>query len=415
MKTKITLVGDIMCEPYLIRAAKDNGSYNFHDAFRNISTLLKKSDLVIGNLETPLAGEDAKYCEELYSMNAPDDFAEELKNIGISFVTTANNHCLDRGIRGLDRTLMVLDEKKIGHTGTFIDEESDRVGYIDINGIKVSVISCTYGTNWSMNHVELPENRRGAVNLIQAQTIRTNFSAQHKGMSLRQLLKRSISKPLRMAGMKEWKLEQLNKFFRTEVSLPFSDDSFDKQAIDDYVDHTLIKQLEQARKNSDFVILYPHIGGQFNNKPGEFTKYFIDKATQSGLCDIVIASHPHVIQKAGWINGIPCFFSLGNFSMSPNSFYIPYDADTDIGLAVHLYFDDTRLAAISFSFLGIEEGPHRMMNVFHITEERKTVQRKMEVYWTKTEKALMTVREDAPEDRFVIQDEYSFPLYSCKS
>ena len=407
MKTKISLVGDIMCEPYLIRAAKERGGYNFRNAFQDVSTLLKKSDLVIGNLETPLAGEEAKYCEELYSFNAPDEFAEALKRIGISFVSTANNHCLDRGTKGLDRTLMILDEKQIGHTGTYINEYSEKIGCIEVNGLKVSVVSCTYGTNWSMNHAELPENRRGAINLIQPQKALSHTGTQKKDFSFKRLVKRTISKPLRMAGMKEWKIEQLNKLFRTEVSPSFSDDSFDKQAIDEYFDCVLKKQLEEARNNSDFVILYPHVGGQFNNKPGELTKYFIGKATQSGLCDIVVASHPHVVQKAELVNGIPCFFSIGNFSMSPNSFYIPNDVDTDIGLVVHLYFDDSKLDKITFSFLGIEESPHSMMNVFHITGEKKTIQRAMEIYWAKAERAFKIVREDAAEERFVIQDEYT--------
>lgn len=411
MRTKITLVGDIMCEPYLIRAAKDGDKYNFHDAFQNVSNFLRVSDLVIGNLETPLAGEEAKYCEELYSFNAPDEFVDTLRDIGISFVTTSNNHCLDRGIRGLDRTLKVLDEKGIGHTGTFREEDYAKVGYIEVNGIKVSIVSSTYGTNWSMNHELLPEDRSDAINLIQPQKTDPHPGGRQKRSSLRLLAKRAVSKPLRMAGMQEWKLEQLNKVFRTEVSSPFADDVFDECAVEEYINQVLLKQLEQARRNSDFVILFPHVGGQFNTKPGKLTKFFIDKVTQSGLCDIVIASHPHVVQKAELVNGIPCFFSIGNFSMSPNSFYIPYGVDTDIGIAVHLYFEDTKLTTITFSFLGIEESPHRMMNVFHITEEKKTFRRDMKIYWAKAERAFKTVREDPAEERFVIQEEYPFIVY----
>ena len=63
----------------------------------------------------------------MYSFNTPDEFADILPDAGFGFVSTANNHCLDRGTAGLYRTLDVLDRVGIGHTGvrTFLDLSAD--------------------------------------------------------------------------------------------------------------------------------------------------------------------------------------------------------------------------------------------------------------------------------------------------
>ena len=44
METKITLVGDIMCEPLLMKASKRGKTYNFDKTFENVIDFLKESD-----------------------------------------------------------------------------------------------------------------------------------------------------------------------------------------------------------------------------------------------------------------------------------------------------------------------------------------------------------------------------------
>ena len=105
---KITFLGDIMCEGPLLKAAhKEDGTYDFSECFQGICGLLTEADYVIGNLETPLSGEEAGYTktEDLYSFNTPIEFAEAVKEMGMDLVLTANNHCCDRGIEGLIKTL----------------------------------------------------------------------------------------------------------------------------------------------------------------------------------------------------------------------------------------------------------------------------------------------------------------------
>ena len=54
---KLTILGDIMAEFPVLKAAKCNcGKYNFKGVFDPSRKLLAESDYIIGNLETPLTG-----------------------------------------------------------------------------------------------------------------------------------------------------------------------------------------------------------------------------------------------------------------------------------------------------------------------------------------------------------------------
>ena len=109
---RITFVGDIMCERPLLKAYFMNKGYDFRPVFEATKKLFNESDFVIGNLETVFAGKEVGYTNSLYSFNTPDEFLDALKESGIDLFLTANNHCLDRGIDGLKRTIHELDSRK---------------------------------------------------------------------------------------------------------------------------------------------------------------------------------------------------------------------------------------------------------------------------------------------------------------
>ncbi len=50
-------------------------------------------------------------------------------------------------------------------------------------------------------------------------------------------------------------------------------------------------------------------------------------------------------------DGVPCAYSLGNFSMSPNSIFVVKECLPEYGLAMHLYIDDKKLSKVTFSIL----------------------------------------------------------------
>ncbi len=166
----IAAVGDILMWESQVQSAKIGkaGQYTFDSMFQHVAPILKKADLTIGNLETTLSGKQFPYQRRhpktRYPMfNCPDQLADTLKKIGFDVLTTANNHCMDCGIMGLQRTLDVLDRIGIRHTGTFrTKEDSKKLLVTNVKGIRVGIAAYTYGTNY----IPVPKDKKWAVNRI---------------------------------------------------------------------------------------------------------------------------------------------------------------------------------------------------------------------------------------------------------
>ncbi len=137
---KVSFVGDIMCELYTFRKMAARKEFNFESFFEEMGEKFGQSDYVIGNLETVFAGDKSAYTRDLYSFNTPDNLASAMATAGVNFVSTANNHCLDRGVAGLKRTLDVLDSAGVRHTGTYHNrKEYDDVSVVEVQGKKLQL------------------------------------------------------------------------------------------------------------------------------------------------------------------------------------------------------------------------------------------------------------------------------------
>ena len=166
MEIKLTFVGDIMSEKIQNELSYIGGKYDYSNMFdKGIMEFFEKSDYVVGNLETPIAGEELKYSYKEYSFNTPENFLKTLKTIGIDCVTTANNHCLDRGVTGLKNTIDALVRNEIEYTGTKVQKTSDSVLIKTLGNMKVAILSYTYGTNAVFNKQYLKRNEEYMVNI----------------------------------------------------------------------------------------------------------------------------------------------------------------------------------------------------------------------------------------------------------
>lgn len=74
----------------------------------------------------------------------------------------------------------------------------------------------------------------------------------------------------------------------------------------------LIAQIQEAKTNSDFVVVYVHWGIERNQYPEEYQKNLAKQYIDAGA-DVIIGSHPHVLQGIEYYNGKPIVYSLGNF------------------------------------------------------------------------------------------------------
>ena len=149
-------VGDLMGHQPMISAAKisDSNKYEYSHWFQYIKPFIENHDFAIANLEVVLGGEPYTGYPQFSS---PDSYADAAKKSGFDFMITANNHSLDRYKKGLERTIDVLDQLKIEHTGTFKDQKSRDENYPFIKTLKnkkIAILNFTYGTNGLK--VELP-------------------------------------------------------------------------------------------------------------------------------------------------------------------------------------------------------------------------------------------------------------------
>lgn len=160
----LTAIGDIMCHDtqYIDAYNYTTGEYDFNYVFEDIIEYTSAADLTIGNLETTFGGEDEGY-RNYPTFNSPDALAYAISNIGVDVLSTASNHSMDSGYDGIERTLEILEDASILSVGTATSQEQrDEILFVDVKGVKIAIISYTYGTNG----ISVPTNTAYAVNLI---------------------------------------------------------------------------------------------------------------------------------------------------------------------------------------------------------------------------------------------------------
>lgn len=268
---KLSFVGDLMIHHRQLYEAYKAGvdTYDFGHSFEYIRDYITSSDYAVGNLETVFGGKETGYTD-FPAFNAPDEFAFALREAGFDMLTTANNHCNDRGELGIIRTIDVLDNLGLDHVGTYqSDEDRNRVCIREIKGIKFAFLSFTYGTNG----ISLASGKPFLANVMSKDLIR--------------------------------------------------------------------EDIERAKSdNPDVIVVMPHMGDEYESEPSEEWRDWAHFMLDCGA-DIVVASHPHVLQPMEFI-GVNdggkqsrsrfIAYSTGNFLSSQR------EPPTDAGMILNLYF-----------------------------------------------------------------------------
>lgn len=164
-KISLLFVGDMMQHLPQINAVKTENGYDYSGCFRHVKEEISKACIAIGNFETTLG---AKPYTGYPQFSAPDEFMSGLKETGFDILLTANNHCLDRYKKGLERTIQMLDSFNIIYAGTYINPEEREKRYpllIEQNGFRISFLNYTYGTN------DLKVQKPNVVNYIDKEII----------------------------------------------------------------------------------------------------------------------------------------------------------------------------------------------------------------------------------------------------
>lgn len=159
----LLFVGDLMQHGPQIKRALACGkgvTYNYDGVFSFVQPMISEATLAIGNLEVTLGGAPFTGYPRF---SAPDEYLAAIQDAGFDVLTTANNHCCDRGKEGVERTLQMLQKANIPTCGTYADSTDRTSRYpliVDAGGIKVCLLTYTYGTNG------LPVAKPNIVNVI---------------------------------------------------------------------------------------------------------------------------------------------------------------------------------------------------------------------------------------------------------
>ncbi|MDO4780794.1 MAG: CapA family protein [Candidatus Saccharibacteria bacterium] len=301
---RLSFVGDIMCSKEQLSAVRSNGtSEDFSAVFADVVPLFSQSDMVVANLETPVAGEGRGLVDHKWSFNAPISFARAVRRAGIDVVTTANNHCLDRGIDGATATMDALDEIGLAHTGMRRSKKDTPWVIREVSGKNIGVIAFTYGTNRQQNNITLPWFRHYLVNLFQYQEV--------------------TLRPYQLVRRVVYKVRREVFWLRSPLRL-----------------WRMLRTVRQCRRaGADYVVMCLHVGGQHNDKPEAFTKWICDVVARHGA-NAVMACHEHVVHPIVRSANVPIAYSMGNFLYHPRAEDVPHRAKSDLrsdyAVIVHL-------------------------------------------------------------------------------
>jgi len=358
---KISFVGDILCQRWLLKASKKkNGSFDFTPVFQNMKDIFAASDYVVGNLETVCATGKNRYTNEFYSYNSPDSFLDAVAGSGIDMVTCANNHCLDRGCDGLYRTLSLLDTAGIQRTGAYLPTEDWKEPLIiELHGKKIAFISATSSTNRPVLQCGLGPDGRPAVKLLQYQhPVRSEKSLSRKCYDWAK-----AKVPL------EWRV-----FINGILGRGARRVTVDNVGMDDFsgkLREDMEREIKRARDVADYVIVCPHMGGQFNSEPGAFSKYMME-FFQTQEVDCVVANHTHIVQRSEWKEEMLACYCLGNFNVYPSASDMIAEILTEYSIMLHLYLDDrgSRLttSGVGFSVLKSVADDKGLLTVYPVTD-----------------------------------------------
>lgn len=160
-------LGDNLIHPNLYDLAdvkagrKGDGKYDFRFFFETVKPYIEEADLAFINQET-ISGGDELGLSGYPNFNTPRDMIFQLEELGFDLVGMANNHVLDKGVRGIYHALYNWAKTNCVTSGINADPEMrERIPLIERNGMTFAFLAYTSHTNgieadtdWRVNYME---------------------------------------------------------------------------------------------------------------------------------------------------------------------------------------------------------------------------------------------------------------------
>lgn len=240
---RLVFAGDVLLSDHVLNAYERAGGDITGVVDQALLDQAGAGDLFIVNQEFPFSSRGEAAPDKQFTFRLPPERVELLKQMGIDWVTLANNHALDFGEEALADTLDTLDQAGIVHVGAGRNlEEAKAPAVAEIKGKRIGLIGATRvipETSW-------------------------NASSEKPGMLVT------------------------------------------------YDPSMTLEEIGKLKESCDFVAVYVHWGIERDERPQEYQRTMGKQYIDAGA-DLVIGSHPHVLQGIEYYKGKPIVYSLGNF------------------------------------------------------------------------------------------------------
>lgn len=145
----LAAAGDALIHKKVYTAArKKDGSFDFRPMLRLVKSRISAHDLAFYNQETILGGTELGL-STYPRFNSPREVGDAFLDAGFNLVSLANNHTLDRGEKGVLRSLEYWKGKKQAlSSGSFAaGKEAEGLRTVKVNGITCAFFAYTTATN----------------------------------------------------------------------------------------------------------------------------------------------------------------------------------------------------------------------------------------------------------------------------
>ncbi|HEX3075127.1 MAG TPA: CapA family protein [Ignavibacteriales bacterium] len=140
------------------------------------------------------------------------------------------------------------------------------------------------------------------------------------------------------------------------------------------------RQIALARhKGADIVIAYFHFGEEYKRKPNNFQKMIVNKALEYGA-DIILGSHPHVLQPYEWKKSSSSVFdsalvvySMGNFISNQRKRYTDAGIIVNFSIEKNFSTNNFRLTDLSFEPTWVFKGTYEKKRSYLIIPSKEAL------------------------------------------
>ncbi|MBI4058311.1 CapA family protein [Candidatus Gottesmanbacteria bacterium] len=341
----LVITGDVI--PSRVTNLKMVERNDFSWPFVNIAGILKDADLTLINLESPLLA-NCPVTNEGFTFCTDARFRETLKDAGVDVANLANNHTLNYGWEGLGETEEHLDAVGIETTG-YTATSSFWESRLPKNSQDRRV---TLESNPGSDQDDVDPGQTRMTKEGEFQPNNTNACEKDIYCSKLVIKQIDICEINRLRNLTQNRaIAQNCDNDGMTIKVGFLGYNAVGQRIDRV---TVQKQIKQANKLSDILIVSVHWGKEYVREPQADLSLAPDDPKELGKllvdwgADIVVGNHPHWIQGMEWYKDKPIFYALGN-----TIFDQEWSEETKRGVLVKLFFRGKELLKEQTKFISI--------------------------------------------------------------